>query len=95
MTTSIESKISGLIKSSKVRAKQDVSDQEILAKAFERFDAVTHNSKGHEKFLDKRNSSRNAANRTPLIRDGVSYFLRGDVQARSAVQAGQRAEGAR
>jgi hypothetical protein len=45
----------------KGRAKQDVSDQEILAKAFERFDAVTHNSKGHEKFLDKRNSSRNAA----------------------------------
>jgi hypothetical protein len=61
MTTSIESKVSELIKSSKVRAKQDVSDQEILAKAYERFDAVPHNSKGHENFLDKRNSSRNAA----------------------------------
>jgi hypothetical protein len=34
-------------------------------------------------------------NRTPRIRNLVSYFLRGDVQARSAVQARQRAEGAR
>jgi hypothetical protein len=34
-------------------------------------------------------------NRTSRIRDLVSYFLRGAVQVRSAIQAQQRAEAAR
>jgi hypothetical protein len=40
ITNSVESKASGLSNSSKVRAKQSPSDQEVLATAFERFDAV-------------------------------------------------------
>jgi hypothetical protein len=35
-----------------------------------------------------------ALDRTLRIRKFTSYFIRGDVQARSAVQARQRAEGA-
>jgi hypothetical protein len=40
MINSVESKDSGLSKSLKVKSKQSLSDQEILANAFERFQAV-------------------------------------------------------
>ena len=46
-------------------------------------------------FLRRLARHRTSLNRTTRIRNLVSYYLRGDVLARSAVQARQRVEGAR
>jgi hypothetical protein len=80
----------------KGRAKQGLSDQQILTKAFERFDAVYAQFKRVMKnFSISETAYGTPVNGTRRIRDVVSYFFRRAIQGRPAVQARQRAEGAR
>jgi hypothetical protein len=67
-----------------------------FAKAFERFDAGYAQFKNvMQNFSISETAHRTPVNRKPRIRNLVSYFLPGDVQARSTVQVRQRTEGKR